>query len=68
MLTYLGKWQDEQQNSFTSLKELITEAAVLKYFNPEKPTKLSVDSSCKCLGAVLLQDNHPIAYVLTPCQ
>ena len=55
-------WQAEQANSFTSLKELITQTPVLKYFNPSMPTKLSVDASSKGLGAVLLQDNQPIAY------
>ena len=55
-------WQAEQANSFRSLKELITTAPVSKYFNPSKPTKLSVDASSKGLGAVLIQDNHPIAY------
>ena len=55
-------WQPEQVKSFLSLKELITTAPVLKYFNSSRPTKLSVDASCKGLGAVLLQDNHPIAY------
>ena len=54
-------WQPEQAKSFLSLKELITTAPVLKYFNPRRPTKLSVDARSKGLGAVLLQDNHPIA-------
>ena len=65
------QWQAEQQKSFVSLKELITKAPVLKYFNPKRPVKLSVDASSKGLGAVLLQDNHPIAYAskaLTSCQ
>ena len=35
---------------------------MLKYFNPTRPTKLSVDPSSKGLGAVILQDGHPIAY------
>ena len=64
-------WQPEQAKSFLSLKELITTAPLLKYFNPSKPTKLSVDASSKGLGAVLLQENHPIAYAsgaLTTCQ
>ena len=59
------------EESFISLKELITKAPVLKYFNPKRPVKLSVDASSKGLGAVLLQDNHPIAYAskaLTSCQ
>ena len=64
-------WQPEQAKSFLSLKELITTATVLEYFNPRKPTKLSVDASSKRLGVVLLQDNHQIAYTsraLTTCQ
>ena len=50
---------------------MITKAPVLKYFNPKRPIKLSVDASSKGLGAVLLQDNHPIAYAskaFTTCQ
>ena len=64
-------WQAEQKKSLTLLKELITKAPVLKYFNPKRPVKLFVDASSKGLGAVLLQDNHPIAYAskaLTTCQ
>ena len=64
-------WQAEQENSFRSLKGLITTTPVLKYFNPSKLTKLSVDASSKGLGAVLIQDNHPIAYAsraLTRCK
>ena len=56
------QWNAEQQRSFISLNELITKVPVLKYFNPKRPVKLSVDTSSKGLGAVLLQDNHPIAY------
>lgn len=35
---------------------------VLKYFDCNKPVVLSVDSSSVGLGAVLLQDNLPVAY------
>ena len=56
-------WQPEQAKDLLSLKELITTAPVLKNFNPSRLTDLSVDASSKGLGAVLLQDNHPIAYV-----
>lgn len=64
-------WQDEQVQSFKALKQLATEAPVLKYFDPNKHTKLSVDVSSKGVGAVLLQEGHPIAYAskaLTSCQ
>ena len=53
-------WQAEQVNSFRSLKELITTAL----------QSHQVISS-KGLEAVLIQDNHPIAYAsraLTRCQ
>ena len=56
---------------FCSTKKLVTEAPGLKYFDPNRPTKISVDASSNGLGAVLLQDNHPIAYAskaLTNCQ
>ena len=55
-------WTQQQAMSFESLKKLITEAPVLKYFDPTKPVKISVDSSSKGMGAVLLQDEHPVAY------
>ena len=55
-------WENEQEKSFKVLKKLATEAPVLKYFDPKKPTKLSVDASSTGLGAVLLQEGHPIAY------
>jgi len=52
----------EHQESFHQLKQLATTAPVLKYFKPDRPIKLSVDASSKGLGAVLIQDEHPIAY------
>ena len=47
-------WQDEQVQSFKALKQLATEAPFLKYFDPNKHTKLSVDAISKGVGAVLL--------------
>ena len=61
----LWHWHNEQEQSFKTLKKLVIEAPILKYFDPHKPTKLSVDASSKGLGAVLLQDGHPIAYAST---
>ena len=63
-------WEAEQQQSFEKLKCLITEAPVLRYYDPKKDLTLSVDASSKGLGAVLIQ-GQPIAYAsraLTKCQ
>ena len=45
--------------------------SILGYYDPSKPLCLSVDASSKGLGAVLLQDEKPLAYAsraLTPTQ
>lgn len=44
------------------MKILVSETPVLKYFDPTKATKISVDASSKGMEAVLLQDNQPVAY------
>jgi len=62
---------ERSAKSFAALRHLVTKAPVLKYFDPSQPTKISVDASSRGLGAVLLQDNHPIVYAskaLTNCQ
>ena len=56
------QWHHEHEQSLLKLKELATSAPVLAYLKPDRPVKLSVDASSKGLGAVLIQDDHPIAY------
>ena len=56
------QWHPENLQSFSMLKHLASSAPVLAYFNPNQPVKLSVDASSKGLGAVLLHNDHPIAY------
>ena len=41
---------------------MFTNSPVLQFFDPRKPTRISVDASSSGMGAVLLQDQHPIAY------
>jgi transposase InsO family protein len=55
-------WDIQQKRALRQLKHTITNPPLLKYFDPAKPTKISVDASSKGMGAVLLQDDHPIAY------
>ena len=46
---------DKREECFCMLKKLVTESPVLKYYDPSKEMKLSVDASKYGLGAVLLQ-------------
>jgi hypothetical protein len=55
-------WNQAQQKSFNKLKQMVSTTPVLGYYNPNKQVKLTVDASEKGLGAVLLQDDKPIAY------
>ena len=55
-------WTESQEESFKKLKTLVTQSPVLKYFDDSKPVKISVDASSGGLGAVLLQEDQPVAY------
>ena len=65
------EWGYEQEESFQKIKSLMQSPPVLKYYDVNDPVILSVDASSHALGAVLLQDGHPIAYAskaLTPSE
>ena len=64
-------WDEPQRVSFETLKQLITGAPTLKYYDVNKAITLSVDASSEGIGAVILQDERPVAYgsrALTDCQ
>ena len=44
------------------MKQLITSAGTLAYYDVNKEITLEVDASKHCLGAVLLQEGKPVAY------
>ena len=56
-------WQgtEKHQVAFEKIKILFTNW-VLEYYDVTKPVVIQTDASSKRLGAVLLQDGHPIAY------
>jgi 3-isopropylmalate dehydratase small subunit len=56
------KWNENTQFTFDYLKLKLTTAPTLKYANPELQYVLQTDASNFALGAVLLQNSHPIAY------
>lgn len=49
-------------NAFEKLKTLLTTHPILKYPDFNKSFVLNTDASQFAIGAVLLQENHPIAY------
>ena len=51
-----------QIKEIKEIKEILTCNPVLKYFDVSKPVTVQCDASKSGLGAVLLQDNQPVAY------
>ena len=56
------QWGREQQDAFAALKQALTGAKVMVYFDPAKRTEVIVDASPVGLGAILCQDGHPVSY------
>ena len=56
-------WTNLHDSAVQQVKRLVTNAPVLKYFDSTKGITLQCDASDKGLGAVLMQDDHPVAYV-----
>ena len=55
-------WQPEQTQAVEPIKKEIAQVPVLKYYDPKKTTVLHTDANIKGLGAVLLQDGHPVYF------
>lgn len=55
-------WGHEQKEAMRKIKELLTSGPVLKFYDMNKDVTLQVDASESGLGAVIFQDNHPVAY------
>ena len=59
-------WGPKQEAAFTKVKDLISTAPVLAYFDPAKITVVSADASSYGLGGVLLQyhgkELRPVAF------
>lgn len=49
------KWEEEHENTFNKLKEILTSPPILAYPEFQKPFELHTDASGKGLGAVLYQ-------------
>lgn len=55
-------WADIHDRAVSQVKSLVTQAPVLQYFDSTKGVTLQCDASDKGLGAVIMQNDQPIAY------
>lgn len=56
-------WTSAAQEAFDAIKQLLTQAPVLASPNFAKELVLETDVCNVGIGAVLMQDGHPIAYL-----
>ena len=52
----------EANHAFGAIKEAVSAEVTLNYFDPQKPITLQVDASMAGLGAVLFQEDRPVAF------
>ena len=55
-------WQSEQDAPFKKIKKLVIAASVFQFYDVNKEVTIQYDASSSGLRAVLMQDEHPIAY------
>lgn len=55
-------WSERHDKAINDLKEAITTAPVLRYYDVNAPIKLSVDASSYGLGGYISQEAQPVAY------
>jgi hypothetical protein len=56
------KWGEEQSKAFAEAKKILSKEVLLAYPVFDKPFTIHTNASHRQLGAVILQDNHPIAF------
>lgn len=65
------EWKEHHAQAFDKVKQLITQAPVLSYYDQDKELTLQCDASQGGLGAAIMQNGAPVAYAsraLTPTE
>ena len=65
------QWGQAQEDAFRKIKAVATSEQSLAYYDVKKPSVLQCDASTQGLGASLMEDGKPVAYVsrsLTKCE
>ena len=55
-------WANDQVAAVRRIKQAITSAPVLRFYEPSRPVSMATDASNHGFGAVLMQDEQPVAY------
>ena len=56
-------WTDLQEQAFVALKQALTSAPMLALPDFSQPFLVETDASGTGIGAVLMQNGHPLAYL-----
>lgn len=56
-------WSSSSEDAFERLKSALQSSLVLALLNFTKPFEIETDASAIGIGFVLMQQNHPIAYI-----
>ena len=56
-------WEAEHKQAMSDIKQVLTSTPALKLFDSSAPATIQSDASAHGIGACLLQNGHPVAYV-----